>query len=230
MLSEKVECRAMLIHRHVEPHRLDITSHEVLPLEGGKTFTLGAGRAFSSLDKEVLIDLLREEEPSIEFLPENLLVRGRNKLVWYTAPQVLEIPFRGEIIKAPIPGLIYLAGGVLRCYAYKGKSRPTPETELHFAPLGNTYNNGTFCSGNVNLPREILIENIPIWQRFVLESTNTHGGGVIPLKGIKDFKELVQFYRDLSAKQAKKFPDRCLKLSEVKGKPLTLKAAINGEG
>ncbi|MCE0981131.1 hypothetical protein LU659_27465, partial [Pseudomonas monteilii] len=58
----------------------------------------------------------------------------------------------------------------------------------------------------------------------------THGGGVIPLKGIKDFKELVQFYRDLSAKQAKKFPDRCLKLSEVKGKPLTLKAAINGEG
>lgn len=89
MLSEKVECRAMLIHRHVETHRLDITSHEVLPLEGGKTFTLGAGRAFSSLDKEVLIDLLREEEPSIEFLPENLLVRGRNKLVWYTAPQVL---------------------------------------------------------------------------------------------------------------------------------------------
>lgn len=81
----------------------------------------------------MLIDLLREEEPSIEFLPENLLVRGRNKLVWYTAPQVLEIPFRGEIIKAPIPGLIYLAGGVLRCYAYKGKSRPTPETELHFA-------------------------------------------------------------------------------------------------
>ena len=51
-----------------------------------------------------------------------------------------------------------------------------------------------------------------------------------PLKGIKDFNELVQFYRDLSAKQAKKFPDRCLKLSEVKGKPLTLKAAINGEG
>ncbi|MCT7340363.1 hypothetical protein P4126_31755 [Pseudomonas aeruginosa] len=128
----------------------------------------------------MLIDLLREEEPSIEFLPENLLVRGRNKLVWYTAPQVLEIPFRGEIIKAPIPGLIYLAGGVLRCYAYKGKSRPTPETELHFAPLGNTYNNGTFCSGNVNLPREILIENIPTWQRFVLESTNTHGGGVTP--------------------------------------------------
>lgn len=34
MLSEKVECRAMLIHRHVETHRLDITSHEVLPLEG----------------------------------------------------------------------------------------------------------------------------------------------------------------------------------------------------
>ncbi|MDI2525238.1 hypothetical protein OLN12_29525 [Pseudomonas aeruginosa] len=76
----------------------------------------------------------------------------------------------------------------------------------------------------------VLAKRSVTFTEIRMESTNTHGGGVIPLKGIKDFKELVQFYRDLSAKQAKKFPDRCLKLSEVKGKPLTLKAAINGEG
>ncbi|MCT7340362.1 hypothetical protein P4126_31750 [Pseudomonas aeruginosa] len=46
MLSEKVECRAMLIHRHVETHRLDITSHEVLPLDGGKPSPLVLAEPF----------------------------------------------------------------------------------------------------------------------------------------------------------------------------------------
>lgn len=228
MLSEKIESRAMLIHRHTTTQRLDITSHEVLPVEGGKSFTLGAGRAFSALDKEALIDLLRDEEPSIEFIPDNLLVRGRSLLVWYIAPQMQEIPFRDEIIHAPIPGLILLAGnGRFRCYSYKGKGRPTPDTVLHFAPLGNTYSDGTFCSGNVNLPREIVLENMPIWERFVLESTNTHGGGVVPLNKIANFKELVEFYRDLSASKAKKFPDQRLKPAQGKSGELTLKEAIN---
>ncbi|MFV3332873.1 PRTRC system protein B [Pseudomonas sp. NY15437] len=230
MLSEKVECRAMLIHHHKETKRLDITSHAVIPLDGGKNFTLGAGRAFSSLDKEVLIDLLREEEPNCEFIPPNLLVKGRNRLVWYTAPQVIEVPFNNELIKAPIPGLVYIAGnGSFRCFSYKGKARPTAETELFYAPFGNTYANGSFCSGNVKLPREILIENIPVWQRFVLESTNTHAGGVIPLTKIKDFSELVQFYRTLASKNARKFPDQRLKAALANHDHLTLKAAIGGE-
>lgn len=47
------------------------------------------------------------------------------------------------------------------------------------------------------------------------------------LNKIANFKELVEFYRDLSASKAKKFPDQRLKPAQGKSGELTLKEAIN---
>jgi hypothetical protein len=58
-------------------------------------------------------------------------------------------------------------------------------------------------------------------------STNTHGGGVLPLTKIKDFSDLLGFYRALSTKNSKKFPDQRLKPAMANGTQLTLKAAFS---
>ncbi|MBA1250275.1 MULTISPECIES: hypothetical protein [Pseudomonas] len=207
MLNEQISSKALLIHHHKQTGRLDLTSHDIMPLDEGRQFTLGAGRAFSAWDKETLLNVLLDEMPEAEFIGPNILVRGRNMLVWYTPKQIIDIPFRGELIRAPIPGLIYVAQAnrALRSFAFKGNARPTPDTELFYVPLGNVYSGGTFCNGNVNLPRNISPSNIEVWQRFVLESTNTHQGTICPMKGIRGFEDLIEFYRNLSAK-AKTFP------------------------
>ena len=231
MFHEQISSKALLVHHHTKTGRLDLISHEVLALEGGKQFTLGAGRAFSASDKEALLNLLQEESGEAEFIDPSILVRGRNLIVWYTPRQVLDIPFPNEMIRAPLPGLIYVAqaGVELRCFAFKGSNRPTLDTELFYPPLGNVYSGGTFCSGNVHLPREIELSNIPQWQRFVLESTNTHQGGLCPIKGLDSFAKLIQFYRDLSCK--KTFPAAKLVpvLRRQNMKVLSLREAVTQE-
>lgn len=141
MLSNNVNSQAMLIHHHEKTGQVDVTSHSVIELNGGKGFTLGAGRAFNQNDKQVLLDLLIGEEPKMEFLPTNLLVRSRGCLVWHIGPQVIDVPFSSGQITAPIPGLIFVAteGRSLRCFAYAGNKRPEPQTQLFYAPLGNVY-------------------------------------------------------------------------------------------
>lgn len=93
MISNETTSKAMLIHHHAQTGQVNVTSHEVLAIEGGKGFVLGAGRAFSEHDKRSLVELLLNEQPQIEFVPSNLVVRGRGCLVWYVAPQVIDVPF-----------------------------------------------------------------------------------------------------------------------------------------
>lgn len=212
MISNETTSKAMLIHHHAQTGQVNVTSHDVLAIEGGKGFVLGAGRAFSEHDKRSLVELLLNEQPQIEFVPSNLVVRGRGCLVWYVVPQVIDVPFPEATIKAPLPGLIFCAveGKPLRCFAYKGNKRPEPSTPLFYAPLGNVYQDGNFCTGNVKLPQEVLVENIPTWERFVLESVNTHLGSVTPIKGCENFSGMVAYYRGLAESRAKKFPAKSL--------------------
>lgn len=228
MLSNNVNSQAMLIHHHEKTGQVDVTSHRVIELKGGRGFTLGAGRAFNQKDKQVLLDLLIGEEPKMEFLPTNLLVRSRGCLVWHIGPQVIDVPFSSGQITAPIPGLIFVAteGRSLRCFAYAGNKRPEPQTQLFYAPLGNVYESGDFCSGNVSLPSQILIENIPTWERFVLESTNTHNGSVAPIKGAVGFEDMVTFYRNLAASKAKRFPANKLVPARLNGDKATLESVL----
>ncbi|MOA32195.1 hypothetical protein D3C78_1533940 [compost metagenome] len=138
------------------------------------------------------------------------------------------MPFEGERIEAPLPGLVFIAtdGAKFRCFAFTGTDRPSAETPLYFAPLGNVYNDGSFCSGNVQLPREIRLENIQVWQRFVLESTNTHHGSVDPIQGCEGFADLVAFYRTLNESQAQEFPQDRLVPVMRNGEPVTVESVV----
>ena len=208
MLSENINTKAMLVHHHTHTGMVSVTSHDVLALDDGRGFTLGAGRAFSAYDKAELASLLLNEGAANDFLPEHFLVHSRTVLCWYRQPEKRLVPFRCGSIEAPLPGLIFVAMGdrPLRCFAFKGKLRPTPETPLYYAPLGNVYAGGTFCTGNNNVPREVRRENIPAWEAFVLDSTNTHSGSARPVRGCGSFEALIEFYQQLAQSQAKTFP------------------------
>lgn len=229
MLSENISSKAMLIHHHNQTGVVSVTSHSIIALEGCNVgYTLGAGRAFSSYDKTELAALLLNENASAEFLPENYLFCSRNVLAWYRRPGVHEIPFQGERIRAPLPGLIFIAAAnqAFRCFAFKGTQRPTPDTELFYAPLGNVYEGGSFCTGSGDVPRDVRSENIPAWENFVLESINTHSGSVQPVAGCASFEGLKDFYRALHAKGAKRFPaSKLVSTGSYRG-PLTLAQAI----
>ncbi|HHG4594549.1 TPA: PRTRC system protein B [Pseudomonas aeruginosa] len=228
MISNNISSKAMLIHHHQQTGQVNVTSHDVLAVQGGKGFTLGAGRAFSDHDKRALVELLLNEHSQIEYVPNNLVVRGRGCLVWYVAPQLIDIPFPDKTIKAPLPGLIFCAfeGMPLRCYAFKGNNRPEASTPLFYAPLGNVYEDGDFCTGNVKLPEEVLVQNIPTWERFVLESTNTHIGTVNPIKGCENFQGMIAFYQQLAESKARRFPAKSLVPFRHRGAHLTLDTVV----
>ncbi|MBM5458915.1 PRTRC system protein B [Pseudomonas sp. P66] len=226
MLNSQVKARALLAFHHLKTGRLDFTSHEVIPAAVDGGFTLGAGRAFSEEDKETLVDLLLNIESEVEFIDTRILVKSRTALVWYNAPQVIDVQFKGATHTAPIPGLIYIATpGKLRCYAFKGKSRPTPDTKLYFAPLGNMYAGGSFCTGNVDVPKDNNIASIPGWERFVLNCTNTHMG-TKSLKTPTEYKDVIAFYKKLSDTNAKSFPASELMPVTHKANQLTLRDAV----
>jgi PRTRC genetic system protein B len=209
MLNHDVEASALLVYRNKQTGRMDMTSHEVMAAPDAGRFTLGAGRAFSAEDKEVLVDILLNTDGSIDFLDTKILVKCRTHLVWYNPPQKIDVQFKGAMYNAPIPGLVYIAqfGKPLRCYAFKGKARPTPNTPLFYVPMGNMYSSGQFCSGNVQLPKDNSISSIEGWERFVLQCTNTHANGADVLKGIPTYEGMEAFYKGLSDRNAKTFPD-----------------------
>jgi PRTRC genetic system protein B len=243
MLIDKVDSRALLIHRHQETKNIDITTHEVIPV-ADSGFTLGAGRAMTVADRDQLAAILLDEDRESPFIEEHILVATRAMICWYRKPSVADLPFSygqtSSIINAPLPGLIFVAsaGSPLRCFAYKGKQRPTPNTELFYPPLGNVYHQGNFCSGNTNVSRVLIQSNIPEWERFVLEAASTHMGSITPVKGIKEksISALAEFLQGLSDSGIKVFPARKLVPLQTEGRHygdpkvnVTLSAVLRGE-
>jgi len=230
MLNQEVEASALLIYRNTNTGRLDMTSHEVMAAPDDGRYTLGAGRAFSEHDKEALVDILLNTESTLEFLDTKILIKSRTHLVWYTPPQHIDVLFKEAMYNAPIPGLVYIAqlGKPLRCFAFKGKARPTPETPLFYVPMGNMYRDGTFCVGNVTVPKDNSIGSIPGWEQFVLQCTNTHAGGTKVLNGDSSYEGLKALYKKLNESKAKAFPAaKLIPVPADYGTQFTLKVAVN---
>lgn len=208
MLNDEITAQALVAYKHTKTGRLDFTSHEVIALGDTGQFTLGAGRAFTEEDKDSLVDVLLNADDVVEFISPSILVKSRRMLVWYTQPQVIDVLFREVSHQAPIPGLIFIATyGKLRCYAFTGDSRPTPETKLFYAPLGNMYESGSFCTGNCVTPKDVSINSIPGWEQFVLQCVNTHTGGKTVLKSHASYEGMVDFYKGLADTQTTAFPN-----------------------
>lgn len=154
--------RAVLLYlgRHA---RAFATVHDCKVVNGKPV--LLAGRAMTPAMSRSLASKLVRSPIIGEFLPENVLMRDGDMLMWYERPQLRHIAFkpskdypdRSLGLRAglvPLPGVIFVAGPrTWSVFAFKGASRPTPATELFAAPFYNVYPDGEICAGNVIVPK-----------------------------------------------------------------------------
>ncbi len=125
-----------------------------------------------------------------EILPDNVLARTPDLLVWWSRPQCRVMFFGGTDQEArklnglvfPHPALIFkVAGRDLFVRATAVTSRPGPETAMKTAPYWNTDSRGLVCAGSMRLPESSDIVSIPAWQDAYFQSQFTHAAGAVRL-------------------------------------------------
>jgi PRTRC genetic system protein B len=121
-----------------------------------------------------------------EFLPENLLVKTNDTLVWWTPEQHRPMYFSVAQGKAtevegmsgkvfPHPALVFVVNdGRLFVRALKTNKRPTPDTDLFIAPYWNVYDTGSVCLGSMKHPRTYGISAIAGWENGFFDSYFAH--------------------------------------------------------
>ena len=122
-----------------------------------------------------------------EILPENVLARTPDMLVWWRPAQRRRMFFRpddelgrvsGRIF--PQPTLIYRASHrELWIRALSDDVRPTATTALKVAPYYNVNAEGVVCQGTMRSPAEASVGTMAQWEQSFFESEFTHifGGG-----------------------------------------------------
>jgi PRTRC genetic system protein B len=125
-----------------------------------------------------------------EIIPENILARTPDLLVWWSRPQPRVMFFGGTDQEArkmnglvfPHPALIFkVAGRDLFVRAMATTSRPGPDTPLKTAPYWNTDSRGLVCPGSMRVPEASDIASIPVWQDAYFQSEFTHAAGAVRL-------------------------------------------------
>jgi PRTRC genetic system protein B len=125
----------------------------------------------------------------VEILPERVLVRTREVIVWWNEPQRRRMFFsdRGgdAALKRmngrmyPHPALLFkVAGSRLWVRALAKDECPKAETKLSMAPYWNCSDDGTVCLGSMRIPREKSVAQIEAWEQSFFRSEFTHAGGV----------------------------------------------------
>jgi PRTRC genetic system protein B len=100
------------------------------------------------------------------------------------------------------------------------KARPKAATKLFNSPLPNLYSYGYYCTGNAGskIPKDASVNNIPVWEAFLFDTTNTNLGSCQPLKNATSTAELI----DLIESEGGGFPTK-----ELVPMGLTLNEWIN---
>ncbi|SEJ44251.1 PRTRC system protein B [Azotobacter beijerinckii] len=235
MLGVNTESIALLLHRNDKSGTVEVTSHKIVPApEAG--FTLGAGRLFNQQDKDTLHGILSGNTTALAFVPEQVLARDGSgfNMVWYTPPRQAEVHFRDAEYRVPLPLLVYakFEGQPLRVFAAKGRTRPTPETKLWIAPLGNINTHGTMCGGNVRQEEfRGRDEDRAACEGFAVEARATHLGNTPPAKGVGSQEAYQAFMAHLHESKARTFPaNRLLPAKARNGEQYTLADLIRAGG
>ena len=192
-----------------------VTKHPVRLSATGAP-SLGAGSPIGESDIVALIEQLRGSLPS-EFLPENVLMRTQETIVWWTPattrPMFYATGKSAELEQLsgkrfPQPALVLRAhAGSLDIRALAESKRPTPDTPMYVAPYWNVSDNGSVCLGSTKAPREASVKSLPRWEASFFESEFTHANAHTSLT--KHPGGFMGLWRSLIGK--KKFPVKHLR-------------------
>ena len=162
-----------------------VTLHEVV--HDGNNARLSAGQLMTP---EMLIDVMAGLGRCVplEILPEEVLVRTAEMIVWWTTrgERTMFFSDRGEdpLLKKmngkryPQPPLLFKASGAqLWIRALNTNERPRAETRLCMAPYWNCYDNGVVCTGSMKIPRDKSVTAIEMWEQAFFQSEFTHASG-----------------------------------------------------
>ena len=162
-----------------------VTLHEVI--HEGEEAHLGTGHLVTPQMLSHLMNELGESTPT-EILPERVLVRTADTIVWWkpAGQAVMFFSDRGgdDILKGlngktyPHPPLLFKVNGSnLWIRALGANLRPTGKSPLYLAPYWNCYDNGSVCTGTMKIPREKSVTAIEDWEQSFFRSEFTHAGG-----------------------------------------------------
>jgi PRTRC genetic system protein B len=123
-----------------------------------------------------------------EILPDTVLARTPDMLVWWSRPQRRVMFFGGTHQEAhklnglifPHPALVFkVADRNLFVRAVATGSRPPPETPMKTAPYWNT--DVRVCPGSMRVPDGSNVGSIPQWEGAFFQSEFTHAAGAVRL-------------------------------------------------
>lgn len=117
-----------------------------------------------------------------EILPDNILVRTHDTLIWWTPPTRRRMFFRHDDPLAavsgrtfPQPALVYKVTRTdLWLRALSTNKRPTATTPLMIAPYYNVNVEGAVCQGSMRSPTDPAVASIPQWENAFFDSEFTH--------------------------------------------------------
>jgi PRTRC genetic system protein B len=191
-----------------------VVVHEVIHDDEGAR--LGEGQLVTP---QMLIDLMvgLGQSVPIEILPERVIVRTLDSIVWWTpaGERIMFFSDRGDDValkkmngkRYPHPPLLFKSSGShLFVRALFGNQRPKSDAELYTAPYWNCYENGVVCTGTMKIPRDKSVAAIDTWEQSFFQSEFTHGAGV--RNHVRYPSGFLAMWKSLEGK--KNFPSRYL--------------------
>ena len=130
-----------------------------------------------------------QQSPAIEILPEHVIARTADTVVWWCPAKVRTMFFsdRGgdktlqqlNAKRYPHPPLVFRASGNhlwIRCL--RRNERPKADTKMYMAPYWNCYDNGSVCTGSMRLPQHKSVAATVEWETSFFNSAFSHAAGV----------------------------------------------------
>lgn len=164
-----------------------ITWHEAKHVESGGAPSLGEAQELTTEFVHRLAQGLGSRLPT-ELLPDNVLARTPEMIVWWTTRSVRRMFFRSGS-EAPTklsgrrfsqPALVWkVIGRDLYVRALADNCRPKADTPLMVAPYWNVDGEtGSVCQGSMRSPNDFGTNAISIWEKSFFQSEFTHQTGV----------------------------------------------------
>jgi PRTRC genetic system protein B len=196
--------KAMLFHTQILPdqnNRQDAilaTLHDIVTVNNDPM--LCEGKLLTMDDVEQMLAWMNNKAPqqSLSYLDNTILAQSRNALVWYVKGIKRQMLFRinghRRRLNVVWPNLVFkVADKTLSVVAIRGATRPHESTQLFHAPLMNVYSDSRVCTGNADIPDEIIPDNRKLWEAIIFDTyfTHTNHGHSVSAK----YKDNFQFWK-----------------------------------